>query len=283
MKEIIMHTLTHSFVDTLKVVPFLFIAFFVIESIEHKYSNKFKNVIRKSNKLGPILGSLFGLVPQCGFSVVATNFYITRVISLGTLISIYLSTSDEMLPIMLSHGVNVKIILLFLSIKFVFGFLFGFIIDVIFKNKFNKFNYDLCDVEHCDCEHGLLKSSLKHTINIFIFILVTTVCVNILFGFFGEDIVSKIFLKDSLFGPFIGALIGLIPNCAASVALTELFLNNAIGIGTCVAGLLTGSGVAILVLLKTNKNIKENVFIVSSLYLIGVLVGIFIDLLSILI
>ena len=140
MKEIIMHTLTHSFVDTLKIFPFLFIAFLIIESIEHKFSNKFKNIITKSNKLGPIIGGLFGLVPQCGFSVVATNFYITRVISLGTLISIYLSTSDEMLPIMISHGADIKIIILFLAIKLVIGFMFGYIIDFIFKNKFKNFN-----------------------------------------------------------------------------------------------------------------------------------------------
>lgn len=283
MKEMILHILKHSFVDTLKILPFLFVAFLIIECIEHKVSSKFKNIVGKTGKFGPIIGGFFGLIPQCGFSVLATNFYITRVISLGTLISIYLSTSDEMLPIMLSYGVGYRLILLFLGVKFVFGFLFGYIIDFIFKNKFSKFNYDLCDKDHCDCQHSLLKSSLIHTLNIFLFILVTTIGIDILFELYGEDIVSKVFLKDSLFGPFIGALIGLIPNCAASVALTELFLNNAIGIGTCISGLLTGSGVAILVLFKTNKNFKENLFIISSLYLIGVLVGIFIDLLSILV
>ena len=280
MKDIIIDTL----VDALKILPFLFITFLLLELLEHKLSNKTKNVISKSGKVGPIIGSLLGVIPQCGFSVVATNLYITRVISLGTLFSIYLSTSDEMLPIMLSQNVSFKTILFILLIKVIAGLLFGFIIDlVIRKNNKNKYDYHICEEEHCHCDHGIVKSSLKHTFNIIIFIIGVSFILNVVFLYCGNDLISKIFMKDTLFGPFLGSLVGLIPNCGASVILTEMFLKGAINLGTCMAGLLTGSGVALLVLFKSNKNIKENLCICLTLYLIGVLVGIFIEFIGILI
>ena len=280
MKDIIIDTL----VDALKILPFLFITFLLLELLEHKLNNKTKNVISKSGKVGPIIGSLLGVIPQCGFSVIATNLYITRVISLGTLFSIYLSTSDEMLPIMLSQNVSFKTILFILLIKVIAGLLFGFIIDlVIRKNNKNKYDYHICEEEHCHCDHGIVKSSLKHTFNIIIFIIGVSFILNVVFLYCGNDLISKIFMKDTLFGPFLGSLVGLIPNCGASVILTEMFLKGAINLGTCMAGLLTGSGVALLVLFKSNKNIKENLCICLTLYLIGVLVGIFIEFIGILI
>lgn len=280
MKDIIIDTL----VDALKILPFLFITFLLLELLEHKLNNKTKNVISKSGKVGPIIGGLLGVIPQCGFSVIATNLYITRVISLGTLFSIYLSTSDEMLPIMLSQNVNFKTILIVILIKVVTGMLFGFVIDlVIRKNNKNKYDYHICEEEHCHCNHGIVKSSLKHTFNIIIFIIGVSFILNVIFLYCGNDLISKIFMKDTLFGPFFGSLVGLIPNCGASVILTEMFLKGAINLGTCMAGLLTGSGVALLVLFKSNKNIKENLCICLTLYLIGVLVGIFIEFVGILI
>lgn len=282
MVEILLHSLEHSIIDSLKLLPFLFITFLFIEFIEHKFSKKVNKLIGKSGKFGPLVGGLLGLIPQCGFSVMATNFYITRFISLGTLFSIYLATSDEMLPIMLSHGVSYKVIFSILLIKFVSGFTFGYIIDFVFNKKNNKFNYELCNNEHCDCEHGLLKSSIKHTLSTFIYIVITTFIVTFLYEQFGENLVSKIFMKDNFFGPFVGSLVGLIPNCGASIALSELYLNGAVSFGTSIAGLLTGSGIAILVLFKSNKSVKENLFIITTLYLFGVLVGIFIEFMGIL-
>lgn len=283
MFEIIVHTFIHSIKDNIKLVPFLFFAFLIIELIEHKFSNKTKKIIEKSDKFGPIVGSLLGIVPQCGFSVVATNFYITRVISIGTLVAIYLSTSDEMLPIMISRGVSFKTILPILLIKLMVGIIFGFIIDFIIriKNKYKNYDYHLCEEEHCDCEHGIVKSSIIHTINTVLFIIIISFIINLLYEIVGEDYVGKLFMKNNLFGPFLGSLIGLIPNCASSVLLTELFLNNSINLGTCIAGLLSGSGVALIVLFKSNKNIKENISILSILYLIGVLVGIIIEIMGI--
>ena len=281
MLDIIIDTL----LDGLKLIPFLFIAFLIIELLEHKFNNKTKNLIKKSGKFGPIVGSLLGLFPQCGFSVIATNFYITRVISIGTLFAIYLSTSDEILSIMLCEGSSFKTILLILFIKFICGCIFGLLVDKLIRKKNLKIEYDyhMCDEEHCYCDRGIFKSSIKHTFNTLLFVIIISFIVNILFQYLGANLISKIFMKDNLFGPFVGSLIGLIPNCGASIAITELFLKEAINLGTCISGLLTGSGVAIIVLFKANKSIKENIFILLTLYLIGVLVGIFIEFISILI
>lgn len=280
LKEIIFDTL----IDGIKLLPFLFFAFLIIELIEHKFDKKTKKIITKSGKYGPIIGSLLGLVPQCGFSVVAANLYITRVISLGTMFSIYLATSDEMIPVMISHNVSIKIIVTILIIKLISGMFFGFIIDRLFFRKTNNnYNYEICDKEHCDCKHSIFISSLKHTFKTFIFIILVSFVLNAIMEYFGSKLVSNIFMKNSLFGPFIGSLIGLIPNCASSVILTELFLQNVINFGTCIAGLVSGCGIALIVLFKTNKNIKENLFILLSLYLIGVLVGIIVNLMGIII
>ena len=276
MKEIILDTL----LDSLKIIPFLFIAFLIIELIEHKLTNKNKEIITKSKKIGPIIGSLLGVIPQCGFSVMATNLYITRIITLGTLISIYLSTSDEMLIIMLSKKIEITLILKILLIKIFFGIIYGVIIDKILNNKKEKENYQICDEEHCECSHGIILSLLKHTIHITIFIFIVTLILNIIITYIGEDYLTKIFLTNTIFGPFITSLIGLIPNCSASVILTELYLNSSISLGSLIGGLLTSSGAAILVLIKNNKNIKENISIILLLYFLGAISGILIELIN---
>ena len=274
MKDIIIDTL----IDTLKLVPFLFIAFLLIELFEHKFSKKSIKVVESSGKYGPIFGSFLGIIPQCGFSVMATNLYVTRLITLGTLISIYLSTSDEMLPILISEKAEFSLIIKILLIKLFIGMLVGFIIDKIFKVKKEKKNYDICEEEHCHCKESIIISSLKHTLNIVVFILLINFILNICFNYLGQDYLSKILLKDSFFGPFISSLIGLIPNCGASVMLTELYINNAINFGSLISGLLTGSGIAIMILFKTNKHFLENLKVIGILYIVGVLSGIIIEL-----
>ena len=273
MVDVLLDTL----IDLLKLLPFLFVAFLLLEFIEHKLSKKNKDKIAKAGKLGPLVGSLLGAFPQCGFGSMATNLYAARVISLGTLISIYLSTSDEMLPIMLSENVELSFILKILGIKILIGMICGFIIDLVYRKKEKEHIVDMCESEHCDCEHGIIKSSLKHTFNIIIFIAIISLLINIIMYYFGEEALGKLFLKDSIFGPFISSLVGLIPNCGASVALTELYLNEAINLGSLIGGLLTGAGVGLLILFKTNKNIKENINIVLTLYVIGVISGILIN------
>lgn len=278
MKEVILDTI----IDSLKLIPFLLVAFLIIELLEHKLNNKTKNIITKSKKVGPIIGSLLGVIPQCGFSVMATNLYITRIITLGTLISIYLSTSDEMLIIMISEKVEISLILKILLIKILFGIVYGLIIDKIInkKKKDKETNYELCDEEHCDCNHSILLSAIKHTLHITLFIFIITLIINTIFTLLGDNYLSKILLNNSILSPFITSLIGLIPNCAASVILTELYLNSTISLGALIGGLLTSSGSSLLVLIKNNKNKKENLSIILLLYALGVLSGIIIELIS---
>jgi len=275
MKEIIIETL----VDNIKLFPFLILAFLIIELIEHKFNSK--KIIKNSGKLGPLVGSLCGIVPQCGFGVLATNLYVTRIITLGTLIAVYLSTSDEMIPIMISQNVDISLIIKIILIKVSVGIACGFVIDLVYRKKECKQKIkDFCEVENCDCKHGIIKSSLKHSFNIFFFILIFSFVLNIYLYFIGEDTLGKIFLKGTIFGPFVSSLIGLIPNCCASVAITELYLNGALSFGSLIGGLLSGSGVSLAVLFKTNKNLKENINILVILYLIGAIIGFIIDLIG---
>lgn len=274
MKEVIIETI----IDSLKLLPFLFLAFLIIELFEHKFSKKNQKILKKSGRLGPVLGSILGIIPQCGFSVLATNLYVTRIISLGTLFAVYLATSDEMLPLLIANGAPLSLMLKILGIKFVLGMLFGFLIDLIIKKK-DSLNYEICQEDHCNCKDGIMLASLKHTLNIFVFIFICTFIINIILEFLGGEYLEKIFLKDNIFGAVLTSLIGLIPNCGSSVILTELFLSSSISFGALIGGLLTGSGVALLVLFKINHDKKESLKILLGLYLIGALCGIIIDIL----
>ena len=234
MLEVIQDTL----LDTIKLLPFLFVAFLIIEFIEHKLSNKQENTISKSGKLGPIVGALLGAVPQCGFSVLATNLYVTRIISLGSLISIYLSTSDELIPLMISHNAPLTKILSIVLIKVVIGMISGFLIDLLIR-KTTKSDFVLCEDEDCDCDHSIIKSSLIHTLKIAFFILIITFLINILFHYVNLSFLESALKNNKILTPFIASLIGLIPNCASSVMISELYLNNLISLGTTLSGLLT--------------------------------------------
>lgn len=285
MLEIIEDTL----IDGIKLLPFLFITYLIMEYIEHKMGEKSKNTIKKSGKFGPIFGSILGIFPQCGFSVSATNLYAGRVITLGTLIAVYLSTSDEMLPIFISEAVSPIIILKILGIKLIIGMIAGIIIDLVInlfnKNKQKEEENDIehiCEEEHCHCsEKGILKSAIHHTLNIFLFIVLITFVINILVHFVGEETIASWILNKPIIGPMISSLIGLIPNCAASVIITNMYLENVISLGSMIAGLLTGAGVGLAVLFKTNNKLKENIAIVGLLYAIGVISGILIDVIGI--
>ena len=282
MLEIIEDTL----IDSIKLIPFLFITYLIMEYIEHKTKDKTKEAIKKSGKFGPLIGGVLGIVPQCGFSVSATNLYAARVITLGTLLAVYLSTSDEMLPIFISEAVPVTTILKILGVKLLIGVVAGFIIDFVIRlvNKGKQEEekiIDLCEKEHCHCENGIVKSALKHTINIFIFILLFTFILNIIIYLIGEETIAGFLRNQPVFGPVIAGIIGLIPNCASSVLLTQMYLENVISAATMISGLLVGAGVGLAVLFKTNKGIKQNLKITALLYVIGVVSGILIELIGI--
>ncbi|MBP3920382.1 MAG: arsenic efflux protein [Bacilli bacterium] len=273
MIDIIIDTL----LDTLKIIPFLFFTFLLLEYIEHKIDNK--KIITSSKKIGPLLGSIIGIFPQCGFSASATNLYATRIISLGTLISVYLSTSDEMLPILLANKVDMNIIIKILLLKFIIAMICGFLIDLIFRRN-EKIKIDaLCEHEHCHCEHNIFLSSIKHTISISIFILIFSFIINLIFEYLGQNFLANIFMKGTIFSHLLSSLVGLIPNCGSSIMITELYLNNTITFGACMSGLLTGCGIATIILFKTN-NVKDSMKILTITYSLGVISGIIIDLLS---
>ena len=280
--EMLLDVIVDTLLDALKLLPFLFVAFIIIEFVEHKMNNKGKNILVKSNKGGPIIGGILGAIPQCGFSALATNLYVTRIISLGTLISVYLSTSDEMIIVMLGENVPITELLKIVGIKVLIGIIFGYLIDLFLRKKEEKNkDYHVCDDDHCDCKHSIIKSSIIHTLKTIIYIIITTFIINILFELVGEDKLSELFLNKTKFAPFIAALIGLIPNCGASIALTEFYLNGIISLGTAIGGLCTGAGIGLIILFKQNKNIKENFMILCILYLIGSIMGILLNLIGV--
>ena len=278
MIEILQDTL----LDAIKLIPFLFIAYLIMEYIEHKTNQKVKNKIKKAGKYGPIIGGIVGIFPQCGFSVSATNLYAARVITLGTLISVYLTTSDEMLPILISESIPLSIIFTILGIKLFIGIISGIIIDFVLMNIINKKQEnekieEICKHEHCHCEEGILISAIKHTISIFIYVIITTLIINCIIHLVGEENIINFIRNNTVFGPIISGLIGLIPNCASSVIITELYIKNIISMPILISGLLVNSGVGILVLFRTNNNIKENIKIISLLYIIGVISGLILE------
>ena len=268
-------------IDTLKLLPFLLITFLVLEFIEHKFTKKNQKILSKSKKFGPLVGGILGAFPQCGFSSMAANLFSARVITMGTLIAVFLSTSDEMLPIMISEKVDIMTLVKIVGFKLIVGIIIGFIVDLIYRKnqKTNKTEIkELCDHEHCSCKHdGIIISSVKHTIKIGLFILFANIVIDLIIYNVGEEKVSQLLLNNNLLTYFISSLIGLIPNCGGSVIITELYLSNMITVGTMLAGLLTGSGIGILLLFRANKNIKENLTILSTIYLIGVIIGMVVD------
>lgn len=277
-----LHVLEHTLIDTIKLLPFLFLAYLVIELIEQKAGKKTTHIIKKAGRFGPVLGSLLGVVPQCGFSVAASNLYAGKIITMGTLIAIFLSTSDEMLPILISEAVPAGTIAMILGIKVAIAIVVGMVVDLIFRKKENEEAkeeiHKLCDEEHCHCEeHGIIRSSIKHTLQIFVYILIISLILNLIIHFIGEENIAKLVLNVPVLGAVISSLVGLIPNCASSVILTQVYLENIISMGAMIAGLLVNSGIGILILFRVNKSKKENFTILGILYFVGVISGILLD------
>lgn len=277
MIDVILDTL----LDVVKLLPFLFLTYLVMEYLEHKTGDKAETIVKKAGRFGPVIGGALGIVPQCGFSAAASNLYAGRVISLGTLMAIYLSTSDEMLPILISEQAAPGLIVKILLAKALIGMTAGMVIDILLRKRGleeHEHIHDICEHEHCHCEKGIFRSALSHTAQITFFILLITFALNLLLNFVGEDVLANLILSKPVVGPILASLVGLIPNCAGSVVITQLYLENVIGIGAAMAGLLTGSGVGLLVLFRVNHNRKENLRILGLLYGIGVLAGVVTDL-----
>ncbi len=317
MFDVVLHTILHSLLDALKTLPIIFVCYLVIELLEEKILTKYKTNRFLKSKFAPVLSASFGIIPQCGFSVVATDLYSKKLITLGSLMAIYLATSDEALPILLSTPNRYLDLLLIIGIKFVYAVIIGLLIDAIFSRKKHintaensqaledkpideisqnnttkttaedETKKEEVDIHGC-CNHDLKHKNKKlshlflhpllHSLKIFAFIFVINIIFGLLIEFVGEDAISNFMTSTGFFEPFIVALVGLIPNCAASVIITELFLIGGISLGSVIAGLCVNSGIALILLFRLNKNIKENILILVSLYLLGVVLGVVINL-----
>ena len=271
--------------DTLKLIPFLFITYLVMEWVEHRTSDHTKTAIRKAGRLGPLVGGILGVIPQCGFSAAAASLYAGKVITAGTLIAVFLSTSDEMLPILLSERAGIGFITKVLIVKALYGVIAGFLVDFLFR-KLNERRigvgiHGICTQEHCHCEKGIVRSALKHTVSITFFILLISIALNILLAVVGTENLSNLVLNRPVIGEVLAGLIGLIPNCAASIALTQLYLEGVMSAGAMVSGLMVGAGVGLLVLFRTNRHTRQNIQLTILLYILGVAGGLIVQALRI--
>lgn len=289
MQELIHHLpeiLWHTLIDTLKIVPFLFLTYMLMELLEHKSGGAAERWLSRSGKIGPLAGAMLGAFPQCGFSAAATGFYTGRIITTGTLIAVWLSTSDEMLPILIAGGAPFLLIIKVISFKVLVGIICGFAIDLVSRALRKRKNSpektpcieEFCEREGCRCNERFWVSALRHTVSITIFVLVFSFALNLIIHGFGEDKLASLVLNRPILGNIISATVGLIPNCAASIVITELYLDGIISIGSMLSGLLVGAGVGVALLLRNNRPLRDSIRIIAILWCIGALVGIITDL-----
>ena len=275
----------HGLFETLKIIPFLLIAYIIMEFIEHKASDKVKAFLTRSGSLGPLVGGALGAIPQCAFSAVASNLYAGRIITFGTLLAVFLSTSDEMLPLLISSGATPTRIIVIIGYKLIVGIAVGFLINLylrITKGKRRPINVeDICEEEGCHCEKGIFISALIHTAKISGFILAVSIAVNCAVYFIGADTLGTILGDLGVISYLASAFIGLIPGCATSVALTSLAISGVIEDGVMLSGLFSGAGIGLFVLLKVNKSWRENLMVMAILVGTGFVFGLLYDLLGI--
>lgn len=271
----IFEALLDAVLDTLKVLPFLFGAFLIMEAIEH-YSNRYSDrILAKVGKAAPLAGALLGCIPQCGFSAAAANLYSGGIITLGTLLAVFLSTSDEAVLILMAHPGSRKAIASLLIWKILIGIIAGFVIDLLFsKRKQDVSMREFCKDCGCGESGGILRPALFHTIRLTAWLFLFTFCLDLVLEFAGIDQLARFLGKDTLFQPFLAALLGMIPNCAASVFITELYLAGGLSFGSAIAGLCSGAGVGLAVLFRSNHSPRENLKTVLLLYGISVTAGI---------
>ena len=289
MIDILKHTVVHAIEDNIGIIPFLFVTYCIMEYMERFISEKAEGAVRYSGKMGPLFGGILGIIPQCGFSAAAASFYSGGVITLGTLLAIFLSTSDEMLPIMISVAVPPTTIIRILATKVIIGVLGGFLVDLVLRkigkaHVVQKHIHDLCEMEHCHCEEeegSIWKSALVHTVKVLGFVFIVSILLNLVLECGGESVLERFANNNSVLAAILTGVVGLVPNCASSVIITQLYLKGVISAGAMMAGLLVSAGVGVLVLFRTNRPIKQNVKITGLLYAIGVVVGLLVDLLRI--
>lgn len=274
LKEIL-HIVEHPFIETLKMVPILFLAYLFMEWLEHADEGKMARFVNKSKRFGPLFGSSLGLIPQCGFSGAIASMYAAGTVTLGTLLAVLLATSDEMLPMLISAKFPAQMILLILFLKFFIGLVVGFTSDIILRKKDAEKKSDIhgfCEREHCDCDDGILLSALKHTVKIALIVLVISIALHFIVSHIPESTFKSI-LNFPIISEIFASAIGLIPNCAVSVLFTQLYIDGALGIGPMLCALLSNGGVGLLVLYRTNHNRKENLVVTLILFVSALIFG----------
>ena len=265
--------------ETLLLLPFLFATYLVLEAIEAHAGGALEKFLERARSVGPAAGALAGAIPQCGVSAAAASFYAGGVITAGTLLAVFLSTSDELIPVLLSERVSVALLAKIVGIKVAcalgVGFLANGILAFVRHSRRDVAIHDLCAHSHCGChEHkGILVPALIHTLEIFVFIVVISGAIELCMHYFGEDSLSTLRLNRPFFGELAAGALGLIPNCAVSVAGAKLYLAGAMSPGALMASSFTGSGLGLLVLFRTNRSLKENLALLVIVYALGVLLG----------
>ncbi len=280
ISHLVIHAIEHTLEHSVGLIPFLFLTYLAMEFIEHKAGDHAVKLVQKSGRLGPVIGAVAGALPQCGFSAAASNLYAGRVITLGTLMAIFLSTSDEMLPILVSNQVEFPVILKLLGIKVAIGLVAGLVIDALIrsgKEQEHEHIHEMCESENCHCERGIFLSAVIHTLQIMLFIILISFGLNFVIEVVGKEALGELLLNRPVIGQLVAGVVGLIPNCASSVVITQLYLEGALGLGAMMAGLLVNAGVGLLVLFRVNHHKAENLKILGLLYVVGVVAGIVLD------
>ena len=297
MKE----TLLEALLDSIKALPILLLVYILIEYLEHKKAIKFEQSISNKNKVEPMIGSLLGVIPQCGFSAIMADLFSRRMITIGTLFAVFIATSDEALAILITHPNSIKNVIILLTVKLITAIFWGYLINLIVRNKIkieNKIDHHEHHQHECDdCEHnelhhehelhhdekgitGLFKEAFKHTFQIFSIILISNIVLGLLMYYIGEDNIKSFLENNKYISLLLVPLVGLIPSCAPSVILVELYTSSIISFATCISGLISGAGVGLIVLYKRNKNLKQNILITVSLYVIGLIMGLLLNIIG---
>lgn len=287
--DFLLHVLEHSVLDTLPLVPLLFATYLAMEAIEHTASAHVRAVVERSGAAGPVVGALLGALPQCGFSAMAATLYAGRVVTVGTLVAVVLSTSDEMVPVFLAHQEPLGRLFAIMGVKVLVGLAVGLVVDALLRAWHRAGDghvhiHELCEREHCHCDddhghdhaHGrwaIVRSALVHTVQVTLFILAVTFVFGLAIEYVGQDALGALLANHPVRATFLAALVGLIPNCGASVAITELYLDGVLATGPMLAGLLASGGVGLLVLWRTNADARQNALVTAFVYVVAVATG----------
>ena len=286
MSEIILNAIIEGVKDTCLCIPILYATYLFMEILEGNSRLNEETLCQYSRKIGPALGGIFGIIPQCGLAGSAAALYSTGTITLGTMLAVFFATSDEMLPVMLASlsgrfAISIGTIAAILAAKAAIGIVLGYMTDIAVKAGTGKNIHSLCERDHCECdgeEGNVFRSALVHTAKITLMLLIVNIALSAAIDCVGIESLSGSVINHIVAGPLIAGLFGLIPNCAVSIIITESYLGGVLSLGCLFAGLLTNAGIGLIVLFRTNARIRENLMIVLLMYVLGAAVGIIIQL-----